>query len=362
MTRRSSPRLAARRLAGFGLTAITCVTALWIDRAGAQEPCVVHLTPSVPLSAVVGEEIAETFVDRGAGPGAVTGTIDWGDGTTDPYRIGRNAHVYQRTGDFQVVVTTQGRLGDVTCANTLEVVLFHVSTREELLSQLMPVATAGEFFPVDVDENAVEATSGIGGDTDDAEIDDSEVSGRDWADLQEILSFAIDLAPGVGTVKALYEIIDGRDPVTGTQLSDFDRVVSALALVLSVVGFGWLAKTGKFAKVGPKIQRLASKYLWPKPARTTRYGPAHKGQMNIGGPDPPKVRETPKAPDPDPAKLPDGSPDLRTQERTLQENAQRAVLDEKGMEKQLEKEWAEDDAHREQLERWQRGEGLDEGV
>jgi len=58
----------------------------------------------------------------------------------------------------------------------------------------------------------------------------------------EVLSFALDLVPVAGTAKAIAELIQGKDVITG---ADRNRVLLALAVAISVVPFGaFLLKNG----------------------------------------------------------------------------------------------------------------------
>ncbi len=57
-------------------------------------------------------------------------------------------------------------------------------------------------------------------------------------------SVAADMLPVVGTAKGIYEVVTGRDPLTGQELSTTDRVISGAATAVSILPFGRLIGKG----------------------------------------------------------------------------------------------------------------------
>ena len=62
----------------------------------------------------------------------------------------------------------------------------------------------------------------------------------------DLLSLGLDLIPIVGNVKSGYELLTGKDAVTGEELNEIDKGLCALDLV----------PFGKFGKVGKRIRKV----------------------------------------------------------------------------------------------------------
>lgn len=73
------------------------------------------------------------------------------------------------------------------------------------------------------------------------------MSGLDW------LSWFLDICPGVGEVKAVLELITGRDLITQDVLNAFDRATSAISIIPVS---GWLAKIPKGSKAAKNIVKF----------------------------------------------------------------------------------------------------------
>ena len=73
------------------------------------------------------------------------------------------------------------------------------------------------------------------------------MSGLDW------LSWFLDFCPGVGEVKAVLELIIGRDLITQDMLNAFDRATSAISIIPVA---GWLAKIPKGSKAAKNILKF----------------------------------------------------------------------------------------------------------
>jgi hypothetical protein len=73
------------------------------------------------------------------------------------------------------------------------------------------------------------------------------MSGLDW------LSWFLDYCPGVGEVKAVLELIIGKDLLTLESLNAFDRATSAISIIPVA---GWLAKIPKGSKAAKNILKF----------------------------------------------------------------------------------------------------------
>ena len=73
--------------------------------------------------------------------------------------------------------------------------------------------------------------------------------------LDGLASFALDFVPGVSSVKGAYEAYTGEDPITGEKLSNAERSLSFVSIIL----FGNFLKSGKYLKNGQKFFKAAER-------------------------------------------------------------------------------------------------------
>ena len=72
------------------------------------------------------------------------------------------------------------------------------------------------------------------------------------------LSLVLDFCPGIGEVKAILELISGKDLITHEDLNAFDRASCAISIIPAA---GWIAKiskTSKAAKHAKKFEKFFS--------------------------------------------------------------------------------------------------------
>lgn len=99
-----------------------------------------------------------------------------------------------------------------------------------------------------------------------------------------VISLILDLLPGVGNLKSLYEVAGGEDPVTGEELEGWMRVVA---------GIGVIPIAGNIVKVGGKVLGKGSSII--KDARSVITIPADRlnaAQKKIRNYDPPYTAGT----------------------------------------------------------------------
>ncbi len=74
--------------------------------------------------------------------------------------------------------------------------------------------------------------------------------------LFDWLSLGLDIIPGIGEVKAVLELLSGKDAITQEDLNLFDRVTSALSIIPILGKLAKLSKAHKAAKHANKFKRL----------------------------------------------------------------------------------------------------------
>lgn len=76
--------------------------------------------------------------------------------------------------------------------------------------------------------------------------------------LFEWLSLGLDIIPGVGEVKAVLELLSGKDVITQEDLDEFDKATCAISIIPIIGKLSKLTKAHKAAKHAKKFKILVN--------------------------------------------------------------------------------------------------------